>query len=287
MGVFTEMPTFGLYPWGKPQNGFGINGPLRLFGTPAVLTADADLTLTMAQLLAGYILRDPISDDRDDVLPTATLMVQGLGPGVTIGSFFDFAIKNTGAGVEDIDLNAGAGVTLNPTVVEIAPGQTGLFRAVVTGVSTPTVTVYSIGIIDVPVGTAYKTVEIVTDDRVITAADHGTIFMIGTDAKTFTLPATIAGIELTFINIGAAGNNILTISPVIADGVFGNLAASHGANADATTADGLVSQASGAANKDWVNTKTTANQGDRCTLIGDGVDGWFITAGVGVWASEG
>ncbi len=287
MSIWTEMPTFGLYPFGKPSNGLGINGPLRKFGTPTTIIAAVDTTLTIAQLLTGYILRDPIAADRDDVLPTATLIVQGLGPGVAPGSHFDFAIKNTGAGVEDIDLNAGTDVTLNPTTIKIAPGETGLFRGVVTSVVSPAVTMYCLGVVALPAGNVYKTVEIVTDNRVITAADHGTTFLIGTDAKVFTLPATIAGLEFTFINIGAAGNNILTIAPNASDGIFGNLAASHGANADATTADGLVSQASGTADKDWVNTKSTANQGDRCTLLGEGVDGWYITAGVGVWASQG
>ena len=287
MGVWTEMPTFGLYPFGKPSNGLGINGPLRKYGTPTVIVADADTTLTIAQLLTGYILRDPISADRDDVLPTATLIVQGLGPGVAPGSHFDFMIKNTGAGVEDIDLNAGTDVTLNPTTIKIAPGQTGLFRGVVTSVADLTVTMYCLGVVELPAGNVFKTVELLTDNRTLTAADHGTTFLLGTDSKVITLPATVAGLEFTFINIGAAGNNILTIAPNSADAIAGSIGASHGANADATTADGLASIASGAADKDWVNTKTSANPGDRCTLIGDGTDGWWITAGFGVWASQG
>ncbi len=153
MGLFQELTTFGLYPWGKPDNGLGINGPLRLEGVVTTLDTDSDLTLTMAQLLGGYILRDPVSDDRDDVLPTATLFVQGMGRGAKIGSFIDFAIKNTGEGVEDIDLNAGNNVTLSPTTIEIAPGETGLFRAVITSMTTPAVTVYCLGNLTEPTGT--------------------------------------------------------------------------------------------------------------------------------------
>lgn len=153
MALFQELTTFGLYPWGKPDNGLGINGPLRLKGVVTSLSTDSDLTLTMAQILGGYIIRDPISDDRDDVLPTATLFVQGMGRGAKIGSFIDFAIKNAGAGVEDIDLNAGTDVTLSPTTIEIAPGETGLFRAVITAVVSPAVTVYCLGNLTVPDGT--------------------------------------------------------------------------------------------------------------------------------------
>ena len=133
---------------------------------------------------------------------------------------------------------------------------------------------------------AYSPVEVVTDDRVITAVDNGKTFLIATDAKTFTLPATELGLEFIFVNSGADGNNILTISPNASDGIFGSLPASAGSNADATTADGLVSKASGTDDKDWVNTKATANQGDWCKLVGDGSAGWFIVGGVGIWASE-
>lgn len=159
MSVWTEMPTLGLFPWGKtstpaiPSDGFGINGPLRKFGVPVTLGTSSDLTLTIAQLLAGYILRDPGADNRNDVFPTATLIVNGMGPGVVVGSYFDFWIKNTSAtGSRDIVPVVGAGITLDPAAAEIAPLETALYRAMVTNIITPTVTIYCLGILAVPTG---------------------------------------------------------------------------------------------------------------------------------------
>jgi len=128
-----------------------------------------------------------------------------------------------------------------------------------------------------------KRIVTLTDDYTCLAEDSGTVFLIGTDAKTITLPATLEGLEYTFINIGAAGNNIITISPAAADKIQGNLASSVGKNADATTADGLVDICAGNDDGDLVNTKATANVGDRVTLIGDGSVGWLIAEGVGIW----
>jgi hypothetical protein len=128
-----------------------------------------------------------------------------------------------------------------------------------------------------------------TDNYTVVPQDNGKIIAIGTDAKTMTLPlaSTVPGMLITFLNIGAAGNNIITISPNAADAIKGNLVKSQGSNADATTADGLVAISGGVANKDWVNTKATANIGDRTTLMSDGSTTWWILDGVGIWASEG
>ena len=112
------------------------------------------------------------------------------------------------------------------------------------------------------------------------------MFLVGTDALTITLPATKAGVKYTFVNSGAAGNNIITISPNASDAIKGNLNSSVGANADATTADGLVAISGGADDKDWINTKATSNVGDRVTIVGDGSDGWWIVDGCGIWVSE-
>lgn len=133
--------------------------------------------------------------------------------------------------------------------------------------------------------------KVVTASTTLTKDNDGQIIAIGTDALVMTLPAVgattaPAGTTITFLNIGADGNNIITISPNASDAIFGSLSASAGSNADATTADGLVSKASGTDNKDWVNTKATANKGDRVTLVSDGSTGWFIVDGVGIWASE-
>lgn len=105
-------------------------------------------------------------------------------------------------------------------------------------------------------------------------------FLIATDALVQTLPA--AGVEtapfgsrLTFVNSGADGNNLITIAPNASDGIFGTIA-----NAAADSVSGGVDD------KDFVNTKATANKGDWITLESDGSTGWFIVGGVGIWASE-
>lgn len=115
----------------------------------------------------------------------------------------------------------------------------------------------------------------ITADSTLTYEDSGTIFLVGTDALTITLPATKKGSVYTFINSGADGNNLITISPNASDAIIGTIA-----NAAADSVSGGVDD------KDWINTKASSNKGDRVTLVGDGVAGWYIVEGVGIWASE-
>jgi len=117
-----------------------------------------------------------------------------------------------------------------------------------------------------------------TASQSVTANQAGGEFNIATDALVITLPeinANNIGMEFTFRNTGADGNNIITLSPAAADGINGSIA-----NAAAD------SVASGTANKDWVNTKATANKGDWCTIKAISTTTWYVTGGVGIWASE-
>lgn len=124
-----------------------------------------------------------------------------------------------------------------------------------------------------------KQVEVISASSTLDINDNGKVFLIATDALTITLPAVGAtapsGTVFTFVNSGADGNNIITLSPNASDAIFGTIA-----NAAAD------SVASGADDKDFVNTKATANKGDRVTLMSDGSTGWYIIGGVGIWASE-
>ena len=123
-----------------------------------------------------------------------------------------------------------------------------------------------------------KPVEILTANRALTAEDSGKIFLVATDALVISLPATVAGLDFTFINTGAAGNNLITISPVAADGISGTI----------TLASSVVVDA-GVVNKDLINTKATAKTGDTVRLIGTGVTGtkaWVIASSTGIWAAE-
>jgi hypothetical protein len=123
---------------------------------------------------------------------------------------------------------------------------------------------------------AVKTVvETVTADKILTAADSGKVFLIGTDGLTITLPATALGLKYTFINSGADGNVAITLSPATGDGIYGSIPNS--------AADSVSSGTDG---KDFINTKGTANKGDRITIVADGSAGWYIVSGVGIWASE-
>ena len=110
------------------------------------------------------------------------------------------------------------------------------------------------------------------DNYSVLAGDSGTTFAIATDAKVFSLPATVAGLTYTFVNTGADGAVLLSVSPVAADGISGG---------------GL---ATGVVNKDLLNTKATAKKYDFVTIVGTGVTGagaWVITRKYGVWAAEG
>tara|TARA_R110002012_G_scaffold53696_1_gene137904 strand:- start:630 stop:1037 length:408 start_codon:yes stop_codon:yes gene_type:complete len=116
--------------------------------------------------------------------------------------------------------------------------------------------------------------ETLTTTQDISVNDSGTEFNIATDAKVMTLPAITAqniGMEFTFRNTGADGNNIITISPAATDAIHGAVAAVNSGGVD---------------DKDWINTKATANKGDWCTLKAVALTDWYLTGGDGVWASE-
>jgi len=123
-------------------------------------------------------------------------------------------------------------------------------------------------------------IEVVTASKTLTLEDNGIMHHIGTDALVMSLPpvgelTAPAGTYFGFRNVGADGNNIITISPAAADAIFGTIA-----NAAAD------SVASGVDDKDFVNTKVTANKGDLVWLVSDGVTGYYVEYGVGIWASE-
>ena len=114
----------------------------------------------------------------------------------------------------------------------------------------------------------------ITASTTLSAGDSGKVFTVATDALVITLPACEAGLKFTFVNTGADGNNIITLSPAATDGIWGTI----------TLASSVV-DLGGAANKDLINTKATAIKGDSVTLVSDGTD-WYVTASTGIWAAE-
>lgn len=107
------------------------------------------VTFTAAQILGGIILRDPAGAGRADLLPTATAILTALNDqfGQTkavVGTSFEFTIRNTADAAETITVTTNTGLTLSGTMT-IAQNNSKRFLAVVTGLSTPAVTVYSLG----------------------------------------------------------------------------------------------------------------------------------------------
>jgi len=116
-----------------------------------------------------------------------------------------------------------------------------------------------------------------TASTTLTAQHSGLSIHIGTDALVATLPAignVGYGIEYEFVNIGAAGAAIMTISPAAADGIYGTI-----------TLAATVVVMTGVANKDIINTKATSIKGDSVLLRSDSV-GWRIVRSSGIFASE-
>jgi hypothetical protein len=122
---------------------------------------------------------------------------------------------------------------------------------------------------------SYRTSHTLDADNVtLTIDDCGSVRMIATDAKTYTLPDTVdvgPGCEYTFINTGADDAVLLTVTPddTTADGIYGTCAAVVFTGTD----DG-----------DMTNTKSGANKGDWSRIVSDGVNGWFVIGCDGVWA---
>jgi hypothetical protein len=125
-------------------------------------------------------------------------------------------------------------------------------------------------------GGANSPIQIVTANVTLSAADAGKTFLVATDALTITLPASVAGCQYTFINHGAAGNNIITVAPQAVDGIAGTI----------TLASSVVTRV-GTVNTALVNTKATSTKGNAVTIIGTGITGtgaWYIKESTGIWA---
>ena len=125
---------------------------------------------------------------------------------------------------------------------------------------------------------ARKAQTTITASGAIGANQAGEELNVATDALVITLPkieTSLIGMEYTIRNTGADGNNIITLSPNAADAFHGTIA---NAAADAV--------ARGVVNKDFINTKATANKGDFVTIKAVALTEWYITGGVGIWASQ-
>jgi len=118
-------------------------------------------------------------------------------------------------------------------------------------------------------------VEIITAARTLNAKDSGKIFGIATDAIVITLPLAVVGMNFTFVNTGADGANIITISPNSADGMWGVI-----------TLAGTVVDLGGVANKDLINTKATSIKGSSAKIVCMALTAWSVVSSTGIWAAQ-
>jgi len=215
-------------------------------------------TVVSADIVDGTIVTADIADNQI----TSALLAHDL----TLGSAVTDEITVTGAlqGATPLVFD---GATDNAFEITLAVADPGADFTV----TLPAVT----GTIAMTAGAgSNKTVTAGSGTTTVTAADCGKVFTAAADADgVFNLPATISGCSLTFINIGAATNNLLTINPDNADQIFGTVTLAASVVAIAGNAGDAVS-----------NTKGTSIRGDSMTIVGDGVDGCYIVFSTGIWA---
>ena len=106
----------------------------------------------------------------------------------------------------------------------------------------------------------------------------------GSDNIVITLPALAAGLEFTFVQTKATAGSTCRITPV-GGSIIGYVSQQEGENADATTADGLVSVLDGADAKYVQLDKATGHKGDYIKIVCDGAD-WYVIGGIGEFSHE-
>lgn len=129
---------------------------------------------------------------------------------------------------------------------------------------------------------------VVTTRASLTGVDSAEyVFMeAGSDDVVVNLPSDlITGVELTFVQANATAGSTCRITPSTPAKIVGYVSQQEGGNADATTADGLVSVLDGTAGKYVQLTKATGHQGDWIKLVCNGSD-WYVIGGVGTFAHE-
>ena len=110
-----------------------------------VAASDAATTLTAAQSVNSLVTMTP-GAARNLTTATAAAIVEELGPGVRVGTSFSIIVRNEAAATHAITMVGGSGVTLaTDNTNTIAHTQTKQFIGRVTNVTTPAITLYSMG----------------------------------------------------------------------------------------------------------------------------------------------
>lgn len=194
-------------------------------------TAGAN-TWSAAEMIGGLLLRDPAGANRSDVTDTAANIVDGIS-GASVGSSFEFTIKNTADANETITLTAGAGVTLTGTMT-IRRGYTRRFVAVCTNVGSGTeaVTIYALDERPNTVDRRNDTIADPGDGVAIPVTESGTCAMTSAGAETRTIAApTFMGQEIGLICDTYVGDIVVTSATEVNQ--TGNNTMTFGAAADA------------------------------------------------------
>ena len=128
---------------------------------------------------------------------------------------------------------------------------------------------------------------VITTDSLTGVDSAEYIFMeAGSDDVVVRLPTDlIPGFELTFVQANATAGSTCRITPSTPSKIVGYVSQQEGGNADATTADGLVSVLDGTAGKYVQLTKSTGHQGDWIKLVCNGTD-WYVLGGVGTFTHQ-
>lgn len=98
------------------------------------IIAASNQTYSAAQLLGGYITRNPSGGPRTDVTATGT-QIDTDRTSLVVGSYFDVTLKNTAGAAQTITLNGGVGVTLIGAIT-VAQNETAVLRFIKTGTAT-------------------------------------------------------------------------------------------------------------------------------------------------------
>ena len=105
----------------------------------------------------------------------------------------------------------------------------------------------------------------VTTAQTLTAADNNRVFLAAAANLVFTLPSTVEGLRFTFVTHTVSAGTGTSLSPAAADAIH------HTTSVD---------------NKDLINSGASDVEGDSVTVVGDGVDGWWVESIFGTWAKE-
>ena len=119
-----------------------IRAAMTFFTKTAVAAADTAV-ISAASMIGGLVVGTPTAA-ANYTTPTATAILDAMGGSglAQVGDSFDFAIRNISAGAYTITLVAGTGVTLATGNTNTAvKANTRLFRAIVTGTTTPAITI--------------------------------------------------------------------------------------------------------------------------------------------------